>query len=272
MGIVNVTPDSFSDGGRFLDADAAIRHGRQLIAEGADILDIGGESTRPGAEPVSEEDEIARVVPVIQGLAATGVPLSVDTRHGGVMTAALAAGATILNDVAALREPGALAVAAASNAWICLMHMRGDPGGMQTAPTYGDVVAEVMDFLAKRIRTCEEAGIERHRIAIDPGIGFGKTLEHNLALLRHLKRFGDLGCPVLLGVSRKSFIAQLSRGEPATGRLPGSLAAALAGVEAGARVLRVHDVAATRQAVDVWRALSPAPAVAAYATELGIGA
>ncbi len=258
MGVLNVTPDSFSDGGDALAYDDALARGRALIAAGADILDIGGESTRPGASPVSPDMETARVVPVIQQLAAeAGTPLSIDTRHAPVMAAALEAGAVIVNDVTALTgDPNALALVAATEASVVLMHMQGEPGTMQDDPVYDDVVAEVRAYLAARVAACEAAGIDQARIAIDPGIGFGKNLKHNLELLAHLDHLTDLGCPLVLGVSRKSFIGRLSATQDPKARLPGSLAAALAGVARGARILRVHDVAETRQALAVWQGIS----------------
>jgi dihydropteroate synthase len=255
MGVVNVTPDSFSDGGETADANRAIARARELIAAGADMIDVGGESTRPGARPVEPKEETARVVPVIRALAAEGALVSVDTRHAAVMADAVAAGARIINDVAALTEPGALAAAANGGAHVILMHMKGDPRTMQDDPRYGDVVGEVAGYLEGRIAACAAAGIPRGRIAVDPGIGFGKTVAHNAELIAGLDRFKTLGCPIVLGVSRKSFIAKLSRNEPPKGRLPGSLAAALAGVARGADILRVHDVAETRQALAVWEAI-----------------
>ena len=262
MGIVNVTPDSFSDGGDHATAASAIAHGKKLIAAGADLLDIGGESTRPGSDPVPEAIELARVIPVITGLADCGAPLSIDTSKAVVMERALAAGATIINDVRALTgDPRAMEVAAASGAWVVLMHCLGDPKTMQQAPRYDHVTLDIFDYLAQRIEACEAAGIPRARIAVDPGIGFGKTLDHNLDILRNLALFQSLGCPLLLGVSRKSFIGRLdgSRAQDAPPqpkeRLGGSLAAALAGLDAGTDILRVHDVAETAQAVAVWRAL-----------------
>ncbi|MDX1581098.1 MAG: dihydropteroate synthase [Alphaproteobacteria bacterium] len=268
MGVFNVTPDSFSDGGQFQAAEAAIAHGRRLIEEGADILDIGGESTRPGADPVGVEEELARVLPVIEGLAREGVPLSIDTRHAKVMAAALEAGAAIINDISALsHDPDSLRVAAESDAPVVLMHSQGVPKTMQNNPRYGDVVEEVSTYLEERIETCGQAGIEKARLIADPGIGFGKTVEHNLALLAHLERFHDLGCPLLLGVSRKSFIARLSADEPPDERLGGSLAAALAGLSRGVHILRVHDVAQTRQAVRVWQAVSAAAGATPHAKE-----
>ncbi len=256
MGIINVTPDSFSDGGETLDTAAAVERGLAFAREGADIIDVGGESTRPGAIPVPVAEEMRRVVPVIEALAASGLLVSIDTRHADVITAAINAGARIVNDVTALQgDERSLSCVAASGACVVLMHMQGEPRTMQEDPRYGDVVAEVGDFLARRVAACEAAGIERQRIAIDPGIGFGKTLAHNLALLRHLDHFRRLGCALLIGASRKSFIARLSRNEPPPQRLGGSIAAALAAVAGGAHILRVHDVAATAQALKVWRAI-----------------
>ncbi len=259
MGVVNVTPDSFSDGGLFASTEAAIAQGRRLAEEGADILDIGGESTRPGSEPVPEDEELRRVLPVVEALAADGHLVSIDTRRAGVMRAALAAGARIANDVTALAgDPESLDVAAGAGAAVVLMHMQGDPRTMQRDPHYGDVVAEVGDFLAARVEACVAAGIPRARICVDPGIGFGKTVEHNLALLRGLAALRPEGCALLVGASRKGFIGKLSRGEDTSRRLPGSLAVALHAAAAGADVLRVHDVAETRQALEIWRALQAA--------------
>ncbi len=257
MGVVNVTPDSFSDGGDHADAAAAIAHGRALAEAGAAILDLGGESTRPGAEPVSPEDEAARVVPVVAGLAGLGVPLSIDSRRASVMAAALEAGAAIVNDVSALgHDPASLGLVAAAGAPVILMHSRGDPRTMQDDPVYDDAPLDVYDALAARVDACLAAGIARSRILVDPGIGFGKSpTGHNVEILRDLALYHGLGCPVLLGVSRKSFIARLSAGEPPKSRLPGSLAAGLAGLDQGVQILRVHDVAETAQALAVWRAL-----------------
>lgn len=255
MGIVNVTPDSFHDGGRYATADAAIAHAHRLIDEGADVIDVGGESTRPGAAPVDPDDELARILPVLEAIHGVGVPVSVDTRRPAVMRAALAAGAAMINDVEALRAEGALAVLAASNASVCLMHMKGEPRTMQAAPRYGDVVAEVLAFLQARIDACVAAGIARSRIAIDPGFGFGKRLEDNLALMRSLPRFASLGLPVLVGVSRKSMIGALTGRAASADRLAGSVAAAVWAARRGAAILRVHDVAATRDALAVWRQL-----------------
>ncbi len=256
MGVLNVTRDSFSDGGEAFSAGAAVARGRELAGAGADIIDIGGESSRPGAPEVPVEEELARVLPVIRALAGSGPALSVDTRRARVMAAALEAGAAIVNDVTALGgDPDSLEVVAASPASVVLMHMRGNPRTMQDAPRYDDVVGEVYDYLAGRAAACEAAGIGRERIAVDPGIGFGKTVDHNTALIANLERFAELGCAIVLGVSRKSFIARLSRGEAARDRLAGSLAAALAGLTRGAHILRVHDVAETRQALAVWGAV-----------------
>lgn len=261
MGIVNVTPDSFSDGGRHADAAAAIAHGLALAAEGADILDVGGESTRPGAAPVPVEEELRRVLPVVEGLAAAvAVPVSIDTSRPEVMRAAVAAGAGMINDVRALRGEGALDAAAALRVPVCLMHMQGDPGSMQDAPHYDDVIAQVHRFLAERVFACEMAGIDRRRLVLDPGFGFGKALEHNLALLAGLDRFADLKLPILAGLSRKRMIGTLTGQEQPAQRLHGSVAAAVLAAERGARILRVHDVAATVQALAVQHALATAAA------------
>ncbi len=257
MGIINVTPDSFSDGGETLRADDAVGRGRRMLADGADILDVGGESTRPGAKPVDPAAEIARVVPVIEELARAGALVSVDTRHAPVMRAAVAAGARIVNDVTALTgDADSVDVVAASDVSVVLMHMRGEPGTMQDDPRYGDAAAEVFDYLKSRVEACEKAGIDRARIAVDPGIGFGKTLEHNLRILDRLELYRDLGCPLLLGLSRKSFIARISRGEAPKARLAGSIAAALAALDRGVRLFRVHDVAESAQAFRVWQAVA----------------
>lgn len=262
MGIVNVTPDSFSDGGRFLDPEAALSHARRLIAEGADILDIGAESTRPGSEPVSAENEIARAVPLIAAIRAeSGVAISIDTMKPQVARAAVAAGANIWNDVAALRYASdGPQVAAELGCDVVLMHMRGEPRTMQADPQYDDVMREVCDFLAERAAAAMAAGVAREKIWLDPGVGFGKLPEHNLALIARLDAVAALGFPVLLGVSRKRFIAALDpvAGAALDGRLAGSLAAALAGVQRGAEVLRVHDVAETVQALKVWEAVAAA--------------
>ncbi len=258
MGILNVTPDSFSDGGEAPDSPSAIARGRKLAAEGADIIDVGGESARPGAAAISIDEELSRVIPVITALAGDGLVVSVDTRNSAVMDQAIRAGAKIINDVTALEGDGSLNVAATAGASVILMHMQGEPGSMQDNPVYADAPREILSYLATRIRACEDAGISLDRIAVDPGIGFGKNLGHNLQILNRLDEFTELGCPLVLGVSRKSFIGRLSGGgatENARGRLGGSLAAALAGVSRGAAILRVHDVAETRQAVDVWVAI-----------------
>ncbi len=257
MGVLNVTPDSFSDGGRHLALTDALARARAMVAAGVDILDIGGESTRPGAEPVAEEEEIRRTIPVIRALRAEGlsVPVSIDTRKAGVATAAFEAGADLFNDVSALtHDPESLG--AAANHPVCLMHALGDPRTMQVAPHYEDVLLDVCDYLAARIATAEAAGIPRSRILVDPGIGFGKTVAHNLALLRGLSAFHDLGCAILLGVSRKSFIGKIGDAPDPADRLPGSIAVALEGLRQGAQLLRLHDVAETRQAVALWTALN----------------
>ncbi len=254
MGIVNVTPDSFSDGGRFLAADAAIDHALQLEAEGADILDIGGESTRPGSDAVDIDEECRRVLPVIQALAKRSrARLSIDTRKAEVMRRAALEGVHLINDVAALgHDPEAMQIAAATGLPVVLMHTRGEPRTMQDSPVYADVVLDIYDWLEARVQACERAGIARSRLIVDPGIGFGKTLAHNLSLLGSLGVFHGLGCAVLLGASRKSFIGRLT-GAAADDRLPGSIAAALIGASQGVQILRVHDVAATRQALAVWQ-------------------
>lgn len=260
MGIVNVTPDSFSDGGRHATVDAAVAHALRLAEEGADVLDVGGESTRPGAEDVPLEEELRRVVPVIERLAReTALPISVDTSKPEVMRAAVDAGAGMINDVYALRRDGALDIAAACGVPVVLMHMQGEPRTMQEAPQYEDVVAEVHRFLAERIFAAEMAGIPKKRIVIDPGFGFGKTREHNLALLAQLARFGELGVPVLAGLSRKRTIGELTGRTTPAERVHGSVAAALIAAQRGARLLRVHDVAATVDALKVWDAVAALP-------------
>ncbi len=261
MGIVNVTPDSFSDGGQFFAADAAIAHGFRLLDAGAQIVDVGGESTRPGAVPVSEADELKRALPVVRALAEQGAAVSIDTRHAAVMKAAVSEGACIINDVTALAgETESLAVAATSRATVVLMHMQGDSATMQDNPTYDDAPLDIFDFLESRIAACGKAGIARERLVVDPGIGFGKTKRHNAEILRDLGLFHGLGCAVMLGVSRKGFVAGASGGEPPEKRLPGSLAAALAAVGQGVQMLRVHDVVETRQALAVWDAIQADPA------------
>lgn len=260
MGIVNITPDSFSDGGAHFDAGAAIAHGLRLAEEGADILDVGGESTRPGSQEVTVEKELRRVVPVIEGLAReTTLPISIDTSKPEVMRAAVAAGAGMLNDVYGLRREGALDAAAELAMPVVLMHMLGEPRSMQAAPEYDDVVGEVHRFLAERMFAAEMAGIARKNIVVDPGFGFGKTTVHNLQLLAQLRRFTELGVPVLAGLSRKRSIGELTgRSEPRE-RVAGSVAAHLVAAQQGAALLRVHDVAATVDALKVWNAVAAVP-------------
>ncbi|WP_394000480.1 dihydropteroate synthase [Luteimonas sp. WGS1318] len=268
MGIVNVTPDSFSDGGAHATADTAIAHGLRLVAEGADLLDIGGESTRPGAAEVSVDEELRRVIPVVEGLArATSVPISIDTSKPDVMRAAVAAGAGLINDVYGLRRDGALDTAAALGVPVVLMHMQGAPRAMQDAPDYDDVIGEVHRFLAERIFSAEMAGIDKKRIVVDPGFGFGKTTAHNLALLAQLARFVELGVPVLAGLSRKRSIGALTGREVPAERMAGSVAAHLIAAQRGARILRVHDVAQTFDALKIWNAVDavPMPRVASAA-------
>ncbi|MBM7128352.1 dihydropteroate synthase [Dyella mobilis] len=256
VGIVNVTPDSFSDGGQFADTDAAVKHGLRLAEEGADMLDIGGESTRPGASDVSVEDELKRVIPVIEQLAArTSLPIAIDTSKPEVMRAAVAAGAGMINDIYALRRDGALDAAAELRVPVCLMHVQGEPRTMQDAPHYDDVVGEVHRFLTDRLFACELAGIDRRKVMVDPGFGFGKDLEHNLALLRRLERFSGLGSGIYAGLSRKSMIGTLTGRKHPAERDAGSVAAALIAVQRGAQMVRVHDVAATVDALKVWHAV-----------------
>jgi dihydropteroate synthase len=254
MGVVNVTPDSFYDGGRYAAASAAVEHARRLAAEGADLLDVGGESTRPGSTGVDAEEELRRVLPVLDSVIALGVPVSVDTTKPEVMRSAIEHGAAMINDVTALAAPGALETLARSEAGVCLMHMQGEPRTMQANPSYRDVVGEVGAFLAERAAACVAAGVAPDRIVIDPGFGFGKTPEHNLELLRRLDRIAALGYPVLAGWSRKSTLGRIT-GRPAEERLAASLAAALIAVQRGARIVRVHDVAATRDALAVLAAV-----------------
>lgn len=255
MGVVNVTPDSFSDGGLYDETERAVTHAAELAVHGADIVDIGGESTRPGSDAVDVAAELDRVVPVLEGLRGGRALISVDTRKSEVMTAAVAAGAHLLNDVSALTfDPKSLEAAAASGLPIALMHAQGDPKTMQANPVYDDVLLEVYDYLEARIEACEAVGIPRARVLVDPGIGFGKTLEHNLTLLAGLSLFHALGVPILLGASRKRFIGALSDEPEPSRREPGSIAAALAGAAQGVQVLRAHDVAAARQALRVWQA------------------
>ncbi len=253
MGVVNITPDSVSDGGACLDRDAAIARARQLVADGADLLDLGGESTRPGAAPVSEAGELARVLPVLEAVRELPVPVSIDTRRPAVMRAALAAGASMVNDIEALAAPGALDAVAGSGCGVCLMHKQGDPATMQQAPRYDDVVGEVRAFLSQRADAAMRAGVARERIVLDPGFGFGKTDAHNLRLLRGLGSLAELGFPLLAGWSRKSTLGRLTGRAPGE-RLPASLAAALLAAMGGARILRVHDVRETRDALRVWEA------------------
>ncbi|WP_172299974.1 dihydropteroate synthase [Pseudoruegeria sp. HB172150] len=258
MGILNVTPDSFSDGGKFLDVEAALGQARRLRDEGADIIDIGGESTRPGAAEVAVPEENSRTEPVIGILAnEIDIPISIDTRKSVVAKAALQAGATLLNDVAAMEyDPCMAALAAQSGAPICLMHNVGDPATMQNDPHYDDVLFDVYDYLEARVAAAEEAGIARGKVILDPGIGFGKTLEHNLQLLRHLSLFHSLGCVLLLGASRKRFIGTISNAPEAQDRMPGSVAVALAGALQGVQIFRVHDMKATRQALSLQAAVT----------------
>ena len=255
MGIINCTPDSFSDGGDHFAPENAVTAALSMVQAGADIIDVGGESTRPGAAPVSIADEIARTLPVVRALVERGVTVSIDTRHAEVMQAALQGGAAIINDIAALSEPGAMAIAAESDAAICLMHMQGEPGTMQADPHYECAPLDVYDFLARRLQSVLSAGISLDRITVDPGIGFGKTAAHNVQILSSLGLLHGLGCGILLGVSRKRLIAELSANEPPKARLPGSLGIALGGLSCGAQILRVHDVAETVQAVKMWQAL-----------------
>lgn len=255
MGVLNVTPDSFSDGGDFFDPQRALERALQMQEEGAALIDIGGESTRPGAAAVAVEDELGRVLPVIEALQGRlAVPISIDTRKPEVMRAAAAAGAGLINDVNALRAPGALEAAAESGLPVCLMHMQGEPGTMQSSPRYADVAAEVKDFLMQRVAACEAAGIGRQRILLDPGFGFGKTVEHNLQLLARLDALAATGLPVVVGLSRKSMIGKLL-GLEVGERLPASIALAVLAVERGARLVRAHDVAETWQALQMQAAL-----------------
>jgi dihydropteroate synthase len=255
MGVINVTPDSFSDGARFFDPALAVAHARQLIDEGADILDIGGESTRPGAVPVTEAEEAQRVLPVLDALADASAPVSIDTRHPEVMRLALRHGASMINDIEAMQQPGALDAVGGSDCAICLMHMQGDPATMQKAPAYADVVAEVAAFLAERVAACEAAGVARERLVIDPGFGFGKGAAHNLALLRALAQLTRLNLPVLAGLSRKALLGRIT-GRGVEERLAASVAAAMLAVERGASIVRVHDVAATRDALRILQAVT----------------
>jgi len=253
MGIVNVTPDSFSDGGDFAEAETAVAQARRLADEGADFVDVGGESTRPGSDPVLLEDERARVMPVLDGLRDLPAPVSIDTRKAAIMTEAAAKGARLINDVSGLtHDPEALSAAAQTGLPVILMHALGDPKTMQDAPRYDDVLLEVYDFLAARIDAAVAAGIPKQRIAVDPGVGFGKTLQHNLTLLNGLSLFHGLGVPVLVGASRKRFVGTLDDEPEAKKRVPGSIAAAITAASQGVQILRVHDVRETRQALRVW--------------------
>ncbi len=254
MGIVNVTPDSFSDGGLYATTEAAVAHGLRLIEEGADILDIGGESTRPGSLPVPLDEELKRLLPVLEGLKHVNVPLSADTQKSEVMREALRAGASMINDVNALAAAGALQVVAKSDAAVCLMHKQGEPLTMQANPQYHDVVSEIKTFLGSRVEAAFAAGIARERIVIDPGFGFGKTVEHNLILLRKLEQFRELGVPLLVGLSRKSVLGKIAS-RPTGERIYSSMAAALIAVMKGAKIVRVHDVGATRDALTVYNAV-----------------
>jgi len=257
MGILNVTPDSFSDGGQYASPERAVEQAQRMIAEGADFIDIGAESTRPGAEPVDPALELRRLSPVLEALVPLGVPISVDTRRPEVMRAALAMGADCINDVEALQAAGALEAVRESNCAVCLMHMQGSPGTMQTAPAYQDVVAEVGQFLRDRLQIARREGLAANRLLVDPGIGFGKTLEQNLALIGRLSELAP-GVPVLIGLSRKRMVGDLT-GRPLSERLPGSVGGALAAIARGAAVVRVHDVAATVDALGVWRAVMSGP-------------
>ena len=251
MGILNLTPDSFFDGGTHVDVERALDHARAMLADGADLIDVGGESTRPGAQLVPEHVELDRILPVVAALAQEGALVSVDTMKPTVMREVIAAGAAMINDVRALRERGAIEAVADSNVAVCLMHMQGEPRTMQAAPTYANVVSEVRDFLIERALVCEGAGIARARIVLDPGFGFGKTLEHNLAVLKHLDVLTGGAYPILVGLSRKASIGAIT-GRELTDRLAGSVAAALAAVVRGAAIVRVHDVRATVDALKVW--------------------
>lgn len=257
MGILNVTPDSFYDGGRYTHFDQAINQAKQMVREGADIIDVGGESTRPGAIPISNAEECDRIIPIIKQLKQElTVPISVDTRHAEVMTAALAAGADIINDINALQNPGAIEVAAARGVPVCLMHMQGTPQNMQNSPTYRNILQEIYQFFVHRIEVCEKAGILRENIWVDPGFGFGKDLAHNLTLLANLSFFKTLGVPLLVGLSRKSMFGKILN-LPLEQRLNGSLAGAMLAAMQGASIIRTHDVAATKEVIAVLKAVQP---------------
>jgi dihydropteroate synthase len=258
MGVVNATPDSFSDGGQFARPEDAVAHGIALAEAGAAIIDVGGESTRPGASPVAAEEELARVLPIVRGLASRGLTVSIDTRKPAVMAAALDAGARIVNDVTALADSGSAPIVAGRGASAALMHMQGEPATMQVNPTYDDAALDIYDFLEARVRACEKAGIPPERLVVDPGIGFGKTKRHNAEILAALSLYHGLGCGLMIGVSRKAFVGGAEGRLPPSARLPGSLAAALAAVAQGAQIVRVHDVAETRQALAVWEAIGTA--------------
>ncbi len=259
MGIVNVTPDSFSDGGAYLSASNAINHGLKLLDEGADILDIGGESTRPNSEAISVDEELARVIPVIKGLASKAPFISIDSRNAKTIAEAIDAGANVINDISALmHDPETVHIAAQSGLPICLMHMKGEPKTMQNAPTYDNVVDEILAFFDERLEFCAQNNIDLSNIIIDAGIGFGKTLEHNLSILKNLDKFQKFGCPVLLGASRKSFIGSICNENDPERRVSGSLATAIYGLSQGVQIFRVHDVRETRQAFDVYDAISMA--------------
>ena len=254
MGIVNLTPDSFSGDGLVGDIDRAIQHARAQFEAGSDILDIGAESSRPGAIATSEDEELRRLLPVLREITRWGIPVSVDTYKPGVMRAALEAGASMINDITGMTRPGAIEVVADSDCAVCIMHMQGEPGTMQQAPVYDDVVAEVRDFFVEQVANCRSAGIADERLVLDPGFGFGKTLEHNLKLFRELGSLAIEGLPLFIGVSRKTMLGAIT-GRPVDQRIPASIAAALVGAQKGAKILRVHDVAATRDALAIWSAI-----------------
>lgn len=257
MGVVNVTPDSFSDGGKFINHDKAIEHGQRLIAEGADILDIGGESTRPGAIPVDPQEEAARVIPVIEALRGQTKFISVDTRNSYTMRAALKAGANAINDISSLRhDPRSTSIVAEARVPVFLMHMQGDPTNMQKNPMYNNVLNDIYNFFVDRLSHCRQNRIETEFVIIDPGVGFGKSLDHNIAIIRNISVFHDLGVPILLGASRKSFIASISKNEPVSDRLPGSLAAVMHALSKNVQIFRVHDVKETVQAIKIYRAIN----------------
>lgn len=254
MGIVNLTPDSFSGDGLVGDIERAIQHARAQFEAGSDILDIGAESSRPGAIATSEDEELRRLLPVLREISRWGIPVSVDTYKPGVMRAALEAGASMINDITGMARPGAIEVVADSDCAVCIMHMQGEPGTMQQAPVYDDVVAEVRDFFVEQVANCRSAGIAAERLVLDPGFGFGKTLEHNLKLFRELGSLAIEGLPLFIGVSRKTMLGAIT-GRPVDQRLPASIAAALVGAQKGAKILRVHDVAATKDALAIWSAI-----------------